>query len=76
MKEKETKMLYHSISNINEDFIEEARKAKTKKVKRPAWIQWGMAAACILLVAATSTGKGLSRISKWLAWSWSWIGFE
>ncbi len=56
MKEKETKMLYHSISNINEDFIEEARKAKTKKVKRPAWIQWGMAAACILLVAAAVYG--------------------
>ena len=46
MKEKETKKLYHSITNVKEDYIEEAWKEKAKK-KHPIWIQWGMAAACL-----------------------------
>lgn len=46
MKEKETKKLYNSVTNVKEDYIEEARKEKAKK-KHPIWIKWGIAAACL-----------------------------
>ena len=48
MKEKETRKLYNSMTNVKEDYIEEARKAKVKR-KHPIWIRWGMAAACLFL---------------------------
>lgn len=48
MKEKETRKLYNSMTNVKEDYIEEARKAKVKR-KHPIWIKWGMAAACLFL---------------------------
>ncbi len=50
MKEKEVRKLYHSISNIREDYIEEAWKEKTRK-RLPQWITWGIAAACLFLGA-------------------------
>lgn len=46
MKEKETRKLYNSMTNVKEDYIEEARKAKAKR-KHPIWIRWGMAVACL-----------------------------
>lgn len=50
MKEKETSKLYNSITNINNQFIEEAR-AKAKK-KKSGWLIWGAMAACLCLVIA------------------------
>lgn len=46
MKERETQKLYNSMTNVKEDYIEEAGKEKAKK-KHPIWIKWGMAAACL-----------------------------
>ena len=52
MKEKETSKLYNSITNVNNQFIEEAQ-AKTKK-KKNGWIRWGaMAASLCLAVVGT-----------------------
>ena len=50
MKEKETSKLYNSITNVNNQFIEEAQ-AKTKK-KKNGWLKWGAMAACLCLAAA------------------------
>ncbi|MCH5200340.1 MAG: hypothetical protein J1F60_05205 [Oscillospiraceae bacterium] len=49
MKEKETLKLYNSITNVNNQFIEEAQ-AKTKK-KKSGWLRWGAMAACLCLAA-------------------------
>ena len=46
MKEKETRKLYNSMTNVKEDYIEEAWKEKAKR-KHPIWIKWGMAVACL-----------------------------
>ena len=46
MKEKETRKLYNSMTNVKENYIEEAWKEKAKR-KYPIWIKWGMAAACL-----------------------------
>ena len=48
MKKKEAQKLYHSITNIEDKYIEEAQAAK--KGKKPVWFQWGTAAACLCLV--------------------------
>ena len=50
MKEKEITKLYHSISNIDSQFIEEARTKAAKK--KNGWLKWGAAAACLCLAAA------------------------
>ena len=47
MKEKETSKLYNSITNVNNQFIEEAQ-AKTKK-KKNGWLKYGAMAACLCL---------------------------
>ena len=47
MKEKETSKLYNSITNVNNQFIEEAQ-AKTKK-KKSGWLKYGAMAACLCL---------------------------
>ena len=49
MKEKETSKLYNSITNVSNQFIEEAQ-AKIKK-KKSGWLRWGAAAACLCLAA-------------------------
>lgn len=46
MKEKETRKLYNSMTNVKEDYIEEAWKEKARG-KHPIWIKCGMAAACL-----------------------------
>ena len=48
MKEKEARKLYNSMTNVKEDYIEEAWKEKAKR-KHPIWIKWGMAVACLFL---------------------------
>lgn len=48
MKEKETIKLYNSMTNVKEDYIEEARKAKTRR-KHHIWSRWGIAVACLFL---------------------------
>ena len=47
MKEKETSKLYNSITNVNNQFIEEAQ-AKTKK-KKNGWLKYGAMVACLCL---------------------------
>lgn len=58
MKEKETTKLYNSITNVNDEFIEEAQ-TKAKK-KRNGWIKWGAMAACLCLAI---TGAAVWRNS-------------
>lgn len=48
MKEKKARKLYNSMTNVKEDYIEEARKEKAKR-KHPVWIKWGIAVACLFL---------------------------
>lgn len=46
---KEMKKLYDSISNIDNQFIEEAQAKEIKKT--PVWRKWAVMAACLVLVA-------------------------
>lgn len=50
MKEKEIQKLYNSMTNVREEYIEEAREAETIK-KHPIWIRRGVPAACLCLAA-------------------------
>lgn len=55
MKEKREK-LYDSLTNVREDFVEEAQGASS--AKRPAWVRWCALAACLcLLVVGTVVWK-------------------
>lgn len=47
MKEKEILKLYNSITNVNNQFIEEAQ-AKTKK--KNVWLKWAAIAVCMCLM--------------------------
>lgn len=47
---KEIQKLYNSMTNVREEYIEEAREAETIK-KHPIWIKWGVMAACLCLAA-------------------------
>ena len=48
MREKETSKLYNSLTNVDNQFIEEAQ-TKIKK-KRNGWFKWAAIAACLCLV--------------------------
>ena len=55
MKDKREK-LYDSLTNVREDFVEEAQGATS--AKRPAWVRWCALAACLcLLVVGTVVWK-------------------
>ena len=55
MKEKREK-LYDSLTNVREDFVEEAQGATS--AKHPAWVRWCALAACLcLLVVGTVVWK-------------------
>lgn len=59
MKDKREK-LYDSLTNVREDFVEEAQAATS--AKRPAWVRWCALAACLcLLVAGTVVWKPWSQ---------------
>ena len=59
MKEKREK-LYDSLTNVREDFVEEAQAATS--AKRPAWVRWCALAACLcLLVVGTVVWKPWSQ---------------
>ncbi len=47
MKEKEILKLYNSITNVNNQFIEEAQ---TKTKKKNGWLKWAAMAACMCLI--------------------------
>lgn len=47
MKEKETSKLYNSITNVDNQFIEEAQ---TKTKKKNGWLKWAAMAACLCLM--------------------------
>lgn len=49
MKDKREK-LYDSLTNIREDFVEEAQAAPS--AKRPVWVRWCVLAACLCLLVA------------------------
>lgn len=52
MKEKETSKLYNSITNVNNQFIEEAQ---TTKKNKNNWIKWVVtAAACLTLICVVA----------------------
>ena len=51
MKKKETSKLYNSITNVDNQFIEEAQAINhKKKAKKPGWLKWGALAACLCLI--------------------------
>ena len=52
MKEKEISKLYNSITNVDNQFIEEAQ---TKTKKKNGWLKWAVMAACICLVVFAVT---------------------
>lgn len=59
MKEKREK-LYDSLTNVREDFVEEAQAAPS--AKRHAWVRWCALAACLcLLVVGTVVWKPWSQ---------------
>ena len=47
MKEKATQKLFGSITNVNDQFVEESR--SRAKRKNPAWVRLGAIAACLCL---------------------------
>lgn len=48
MKEKETLKLYNSLTNIDDQFIEETR-TKADKTRMNGWYKWAVLAACLCL---------------------------
>ena len=48
MKEKATQKLFGSITNVNDQFVEESR--SRAKRNNPAWVRFGAIAACLCLV--------------------------
>lgn len=56
MKEKETSKLYNSLTNVDNQFIEEAQ---TKAMKKNGWLKWFSIAACLCLVVAAFAGYGI-----------------
>ena len=52
MKEKEISKLYNSLTNVDNQFIEEAQ---TKAIKKNSWLKWAAMAACICLVFVAVT---------------------
>lgn len=51
MKERETSKLYHSITSVDSQFIEEI--LENSKKKRNRWLKWGAIAACLCLIAVS-----------------------
>ena len=52
MKEKETSKLYNSITNVDNQFIEEAQTKTRKRISK--WTKWGAVAACFCLVVVAA----------------------
>ena len=50
MRKREVQKLYHSITNVKDEYIEEAQ---TVKRKRPLWLKWGVVAACLCLLCVS-----------------------
>jgi len=50
MRERESKKLFDSITNVDEDYIEEAQTPRRKKKVTP-WVRRGAIAACLILMA-------------------------
>lgn len=62
MKDKR-EMLYDSLTNIREEFVEEAQ--APYPVKRPTWVRWCALAACLcLLVAGTLVWQPWNRTGQ------------
>lgn len=50
MKEKAAEKLYDSLTDVDDQFIQEASELpEDNKTKQPAWIKWGALAACLAL---------------------------
>ena len=52
MRKREVQKFYYSITNIKDEYIEEAQTVKGKG-KRPLWLKWGVAAACLCLLCVS-----------------------
>ena len=52
MSERQIMKLFHGITNIGDDIIEEAMEAQPNRVRKmpSPWVRWGMAAACVCLI--------------------------
>lgn len=66
MSEKQAKKIFDSMNHLNNDLIEEAQPSPALR-KRPVWHRWGVAAACLCLIAGIafaavrSTGNPILR---------------
>lgn len=49
MSEQKIMKLFHGITNISDDIIQEAQEARPSRMTSP-WVRWGMAAACACLI--------------------------
>ena len=52
MKTRELQKLYNSITNIDDQYIQEAQDAK--KRKKPVWLKWGVVAACLCVICVSA----------------------
>lgn len=49
MRENQSQKLFHSVTNISDDIIEEAQSATVRRKASP-WMKWALAAACLCIV--------------------------
>lgn len=52
MRKREVQKLYNSMTNIKDEYIEEAQIIKIKR-KRSLWLKWGVTAACLCLLCVS-----------------------
>lgn len=52
MRKREVQKLYYGITNVKDEYIEEAQIVK-KKRKRSLWLTWGVTAACLCLLCVS-----------------------
>lgn len=52
MREQQAMKLFHGITNISDEIIQEALDAKPSGTVYRPWIRWGAAAACVCLIIA------------------------
>lgn len=53
MKENQSQKLFHSVTNISDDIIEEAQSATVQR-KSSSWMKWALVAACFCIAVGVS----------------------
>ena len=62
MKDKRTESLYDCITDVDEQFIQEASEApEIKSGKKAVWLKWGAMAACLCLVVVSVIALRLQK---------------